>query len=145
RNRGGGFQAREERWPSVSDIIRDLNDHDSDNPGGKVFRDIFDIDGDGLVDLVDFSDPNGLRVYRNLGGAWCASEDGQTCSPSGGSVAAVNFAGTRPDLLVQLENGIGGTTYLDYRPSTQWDNTDASGIPRLPFVNWTLTGIGQDE
>src|SRR5262249_46843107 len=74
-----------------------------------------------------------------------ASEDGQTCSPSGGSVAAVNFAGTRPDLLVQLENGIGGTTYLDYRPSTQWDNTDASGVPRLPFVNWTLTGIEQDD
>src|SRR5207245_8297614 len=105
-NRGAGFAPQESRWPAPVDIIRDLNDHDSDNPGGKTFRDVFDADGDGLVDLVDFSDPNMVRVYHNRGGAWCASSDGQSCNTAGGAMVAANLDGARPDLLVQMENGI---------------------------------------
>jgi RHS repeat-associated protein len=59
---------------------------------------------------------------------------------------APNPSGGRPDLLVQVETGIGGTSFLDYRPSTQWNDNAALGVQqRLPFNLWTLTTIERDD
>lgn len=144
-NRGGGFSG-EYLWPSPLDRIRDLDDHESGAFGGKTYADTFDIDGDGLVDLVDFrADPSHIIIYHNTGGAWCSSQDGITCAAAAGTTVAPNPEGARPDLLEQVENGVGGTTELEYRPSTQWNNTDGNGVSRLPFVLWTLTHIEQDD
>jgi RHS repeat-associated protein len=144
-NRGDGFAPQESLWPSPVAVIRDLNDHDSDNAGGKTFQDTFDVDGDGMVDLVDFTSPNNIIIYRNAGGAWCASTDEANCGGAMPPKVAGNPSGGRPDLLQQVENGLGGTTYLTYRPSTQWNNNDNSLIPRLPFTIWTVTRIEQDD
>jgi hypothetical protein len=62
-----------------------------------------------------------------------------------GSHVAPNPDGAPPGALVQTENGIGGTAYLEYRPSTDWDNTDDNGIARLPLPLWTLTAIESDD
>ncbi len=142
-NRGGGF-APARPWWSPLDRIRDVDDHVTLG-GGKTFADTFDIDGDGLVDFVDFGDVAGkLRIWRNASGAWCASSDGAVCM-GGTSRIAANPKGNRADLLVQMENGLGGSIYLEYRPSTQWDNTDPHGASHLPWVQWTLTRIERDD
>lgn len=56
-----------------------------------------------------------------------------------------NDEGARPYLLALMKNGIGSSTHVDYRPSTDWDNKDTSGVPRLPFPIWTVTGIERDD
>jgi RHS repeat-associated protein len=144
-NSGFDFRLEPVLWMAASNRIRDAN---SD---GLTEKDTFDFDGDGLVDFVDFDAgandlPTAVVVRRNSMGAWCASADGATCTNSAGAagVARSLNAGTA-NLLVQLENGIGGTTHLEYRPSTEWDNTDEAGIPRLPLPLWTLAAIDSDD
>lgn len=135
---GARFTEQAYTWPAPWGDIRS-----GDGDGHATWRDVFDMDGDGLVDLVDFE--NG-RHYRNLGGAWVAACDQQLCVP--GSVYTQTnpyFGSSKPNLLVQIENGLGGTTNLEYRPSTVWNNSDATGVPRLPFVLWTTTRIEQDD
>ncbi len=137
-NRGAGFAASED-WYSPSDFIRDGNSGD-----GSVQRDTFDADGDGLVDFIDFRTSPYL-IYHSADGAWCASTDGNTCSSTSASLVAPNPDGAKPDLLERIENGLGGATVLEYRPSTQWDNTGGDEIPDLPFNLWTVTRIERDD
>lgn len=138
-NRGGGFSASVLSWYSPAADIRSGGDE-------KTYQDTFDIDGDGLVDYVDFTTPGSLPIYRHLGGAWCASSDGSTCSTQpNATTAAARVESPRTDLLVALENGIGGSTQLEYRPSSQWDNTGGDGINDLPFALWTVTRIERDD
>lgn len=141
-----GFELRESAmiWAAGSNRIRDAN---SD---GLTEKDTFDFDGDGLVDFVDF-DPQGndaptaLRVRRTAAGAWCASSDGAACSAGAAATVAPNPEAGWGGLLVQMENGIGGSTYLEYRPSTEWDNDDAAGVPQLPLNLWTVSAIESDD
>lgn len=129
-NRGSGF-APAQQWFTSSTRIR------SERVAGATVTDTFDADGDGLIDFVDFSAAaNKIRITRNATGAW-RSIDGTTIE--------VNADGGRPDLLVQMENGLGGSTFLEYLPSTAWDNTDAAGVPHLPWVQWTVTRIERDD
>ena len=139
-NRGDGFSPDALAWYSPVAVIRDGED-------GKTYRDTADLDGDGLPDLVDFStDLDVIKIYRNTGGAWCASGDGLTCATTPGTAGvAPNPDGLRADLLVQMENGIGGTTALEYRPSTQWDNAGGDGVVDLPFTTWTVTRVERDD
>jgi len=115
------------------------------NDSRNSLRDTFDADGDGLVDYVDFAtESSNVRLAHNGGGAWCASADGLTCATMGSlTKVAPNDGGGRPYLLEHLENGIGGDTFFEYRPSTQWDYF--GGIPQLPFVIWTLARIEQHD
>ena len=141
-NRGNGFSAAQP-WRAPTYLIRDLDDHGLGN-NGETWEDTFDIDGDGMVDYVDFRfDP--LKIYRSAGGAWCASSDEQSCAGAGAPAVAPNPDGSRPDLLEQMENGLGGSTMLEYRPSTQWDNTGGDEVPDLPFNTWTVTRIERDD
>ncbi|MBU4487936.1 MAG: VCBS repeat-containing protein [Candidatus Omnitrophica bacterium] len=39
----------------------------------------------------------------------------------------------QPDLLIAIDNGIGGTTNIEYEVSTQLNNTGSDGKPALPF------------
>jgi hypothetical protein len=70
----GGYYAGSYQWPAPFGVIRDLKDHGdycvNDNeychldPGTLTFRTVFDVDGDGLVDFVDFgSDPEVVPVF----------------------------------------------------------------------------------
>jgi RHS repeat-associated protein len=114
-NNGGGFGSVV-TWQNATSYIRSqiANDHGwwtSD-------WDVFDIDGDGLVDWVGVSYPYNYPwgVYSN--------------------------SGPVPDLLSRVVNGIGGTIDITYRPSTAYDNTGTDGKPDLPFVVqtvWTYT------
>jgi RHS repeat-associated protein len=130
-NRGAGFAPQPALWEAPVDRLRCAS-----SGGGQTFLDIIDVDGDGLVDFVDFS-ASPYRIYHAADGAWSIDANGTGVVP--------NPNGSRPDVLEQMENGIGGTTRLEYRPSTQWNNTDLTGIPRLPLVLWTLTHIERDD
>ena len=141
---GSGF-AEEQLWASPRSYIRDS--------GNEPSRDVIDMDGDGLPDLVDTgvwtTQP---MIYHNAGGAWCASRDEITCADPGqpdplGEVqkVAANRNSGRPDLLVRMENGVGGATTLEYRPSTQWNNTGGDRITDLPFNVWTVTRIESND
>ncbi|MDP3789385.1 MAG: toxin TcdB middle/N-terminal domain-containing protein, partial [Candidatus Omnitrophota bacterium] len=44
----------------------------------------------------------------------------------------------QPDLLVSIDNGIGGTTQIEYEASTQFDNAGTDGTPDLPFPIQTV-------
>lgn len=139
-NRGAGFAPQPVTWRAPDTVIRDLDDSAT-----LTLADTFDADGDGLVDFVRFQAPTGaMLIYHNAGGAWCVSSDGVGCTLGGSGVAA-NPLGVRPDVLEQIENGLGGTTSLEYRPSTQWLNTTVGGSNSLPFVTWTLTRIERDD
>jgi RHS repeat-associated protein len=137
-NRGRGFSPAQS-WHSPHRRIR------YESAIGDTTSDTFDTDGDGLIDFIDFSsDTSKMRIARNGAGAWCAANASGSCS-TGGTQVMPNPAGGRPDLLVQMENGLGGTTFLEYRPSTDWDNTDESGAARLPWVQWTVSRIERDD
>ncbi|MGE3499691.1 MAG: toxin TcdB middle/N-terminal domain-containing protein [Candidatus Binatia bacterium] len=131
-NRGDGFEDAAVNWPAPFPQIRGGN-----AGGGSTFQDSFDINGDGLVDFINYENGGAAtyRVYTAAGGAWTPN----------GATADENVAGCRPDLLVSTENGLGGATALRYRPSTQWVNDGGDGIPDLPFVLWTLTEIRRDD
>jgi RHS repeat-associated protein len=143
-NAGFNFRTQAAIWVAGSGRIRDTG------ADGATEKDTFDIDGDGLVDFVDF-DPAGnnasttMTTRRHGNGAWCPSSDGLTCVAWAPSTLAPNPDAGVPGLLIQSENGIGGTTYLEYRPSTQWDNDDDNGIPRLPLSLWTVGAIESDD
>jgi RHS repeat-associated protein len=82
---------------------------------GNYSVDLIDFNGDGMLDRVD-----------------------TTTSPW---TIQLNANPVRPNLLRTMQNGLGGTTLIDYDPSTSFDNTGGDGIPDLPFVTWVTTGM----
>ncbi|MCK6555596.1 hypothetical protein L6Q96_13610 [Candidatus Binatia bacterium] len=141
-NRGAGFATTPITWAAPYGHVRDIDSF----PDQVTHRDLFDADGDGLVDFVDYTTAaTTMAVHRHGSGAWCASGDGLQCDPSGGDRSAPNPYAGRPGVLRVFEDGIGGTTTLDYRPSTDWDNRDLDGVPSLPFVLWTVVEIARSD
>lgn len=135
-NRGNDFAGEFVTWSNTPDYIRDAHpEHRS--------RDTFDADGDGLVDYVEFT-ASAISIRRNGRGAWCAatSQNGPCLTDGSGAAVAPRLEGRRPLLLIQSENGIGGDTFLHYRPSTQWTTSDPG---EMPFVSWTLSAIEQRD
>lgn len=141
-NRGNGFSSSVLPFPAPVDYIRKTT-------GGWTNSEVFDINGDGLPDFVSYAVPGGqtqiVEISANSGGAWCASNDEVTCATGASAtqvavnVDALGERGQRPDLMVMMYNGIGGATMLEYRPSTEWNNSF------LPFPTWTLTRIERDD
>ncbi|PIQ86896.1 MAG: hypothetical protein COV74_02960 [Candidatus Omnitrophica bacterium CG11_big_fil_rev_8_21_14_0_20_45_26] len=87
----------------------------------RMMNDLRDVNGDGLIDRYQY----------------------HTNSPT---VAKLERAkGPYPDLLTQIDNGRGGITTIEYSPSTQFDNTDLSGLHRLPFPVQVVTKITQAD
>jgi hypothetical protein len=126
-NRGGGFEQDDVTW-TAPPFIRNGSEG-----GGGVKADTFDVDGDGLVDHVTFDGSDGspagrYGIRRLFDGAW-------KTEATGNPTVVENTNGGRPDLLILSESGSGGSTALNYRPSTQWTNI------ALPFNVWTLTDL----
>lgn len=86
---------------------------------GETVVDVLDVNGDGLLDHVT----------------------------SGGSSWHVRLhaATERPNLLGVMENGLGGTNTVVYRPSTAFDNTGGDGQPDLPFIQWVVARTRQND
>ncbi len=90
------------------------------------------MDSDGMADYVDFT-TNPYVIYHSAGGAWSAS----------GNTVIADSAGVRPDLLEMMENGIGGTTLLEYSPLDPMEQDGGDAVSDLPFNVWTVTKIIQ--
>ncbi|MCQ9206769.1 MAG: hypothetical protein NG740_02665 [Omnitrophica bacterium] len=50
-----------------------------------------------------------------------------------------------PDLLVGIDNGIGGRTTIEYKDSVIYDNTGADDLPDLPFSVRVVSKVTQDD
>ena len=87
--------------------------------------DLFDMDGDGLPELVNAWNMASWKVRKLR-------------APGGAPLV-------RPGLLVKVRNGLGATTELQYRPSTRYDNRDTAGAPRLPYVRWVVSALRQSD
>ncbi|OGP77592.1 MAG: hypothetical protein A2V86_17690, partial [Deltaproteobacteria bacterium RBG_16_49_23] len=92
--------------------------------GSATDHDVFDIDGDGLAD-------------------WVGSCGSQWGCDSFWSVYINN--GPVPDLLSRVDNGIGGSIQIEYRPSTEYDNTGGDGKSDLPFIVQTVSRYTQTD
>jgi len=51
----------------------------------------------------------------------------------------------RPNLLGMMDNGLGGTNTVVYRPSTVYDNTGGDAQPDLPFITWVVDKTRQTD
>ena len=85
-----------------------------------------DVNGDGMSDIVyslgygtDNNDQKATWVYYNL------------TKPSG--------------LLNKITTSLGGTTEIEYTPSTKYDNTGGDGISDLGFPVWTVSKITEND
>ena len=102
-----GYAGR--RWEGGDGWLRETTDN------GETKKDLFDVDGDGLLDVVSSDGVSPWSVQRQKTDA-------------------------KPHLMTMMENGMGGTNSIRYSPSTAFDNTGGDGAPDLPFVTWTVTG-----
>jgi RHS repeat-associated protein len=81
--------------------------------------DLIDVNGDGFLDHVT----------------------------AGGATWSVRLhdARERPNLLGLMENGLGGTNTIVYRPSTAYDNRGGDAQPDLPFITWVVDKTRQND
>jgi len=86
---------------------------------GNTRTDLLDVNGDGFLDQVSAGGPTwSVRVH-----------DGRE----------------RPNLLGLMENGLGGTNTVVYRPSTAYDNSGGDAQPDLPFITWVVDKTRQSD
>jgi RHS repeat-associated protein len=50
-----------------------------------------------------------------------------------------------PDLLVGIDNGIGGTTTITYKDSAAYENNGTNGLPALPFSIRVVSTVTQSD
>ena len=112
-------------WHSLGETFH----HVTSVPDGlsEQYAHVFDLDSDGIPELVTSRAMAGNRwnVKKIL------YEDAE--SPH-----------TKPHLLTKIEDGMGGSTYLRYRPSSDFVSS-ASDLPGLPFTTWVVTGIRRTD
>lgn len=138
-NTGNGFAPKED----FSNVARSTGSPDDPayygisyvnpypTPGPDVQIGLLDINGDGLVDRV-MSDYNSIMYGATFAGFH------------------VNLnAGPFPDLLTTVNNGLGGSVTVQYKPSTTWDNRKNTSDPNserlLPFVVQTATSVSASD
>ncbi|MDX2170025.1 MAG: toxin TcdB middle/N-terminal domain-containing protein [Deltaproteobacteria bacterium] len=98
-------------------------------PGGAgFFR--RSSDGQSVVDLVDVNGDGLLDQLTTGGPTW---------------FVRLHAAAEHPNLLGLLENGLGGTTTVVYRPSTAFDNSGGDAQPDLPFIQWVVARTRQND
>ncbi len=107
--------------------------------------DLFDFDGDGLVDLFERykanqSAPEEWHVYRN------------PASPLAAGSSTPDGLRTKPGLLVSMMNGLGGETVLQYAPASMVDDGSCSNSVDTddtndlsgrcsPYPSWVVTDV----
>ena len=113
--------------------------------------DTVDIDGDGLPDQVapyvpESGDGEESGIFHNQHGVWRPDCNGGACT-SVTSEVELNPDGGRPDLLVEIENGIGASTSIEYLPSHYWTSLSGRGLPdqSVPFTLWAVSQIEQHD
>ncbi len=133
-----------------------------------------DLNGDGLTDVVYYDKGSGTVVYApSTGTGFGPSQTLMSEHPFGlrgaddtlqvgdfrgngisgfgvfnalsGAAQIVFALGTPPDLLTTIANGLGGTSAITYRPSSEFDNTGGDGIPDLPFAIPVVTTVGVSD
>jgi len=142
-NQGSGFIPNARPWSSpVPWIAADRECH-NDTKDRCAISSIRDIDGDGIVDIIekkvdgDFEFTGSLRVHHNAIGAWRATGPSEPVVP--------NLFSGKVDLLEEVENGVGGITKIEYRPSSQWDHANAEGVPQMPMVLWNASSFVRES
>jgi RHS repeat-associated protein len=200
-NTGQGFSSAPQLAPVPYGPLRKWDSQ------GRVDIDIFDVNGDGLPDLVEYVGPQSIipaisgaaldawYVLLNRGGTlehpvthaldpsltyavwpgpsartWPGGDGYIRQTTTGGAYAyidMIDFNGDgmldrvvaapntwtvqltrnspKPNLLTEMQNGLGGTTTVLYEPSTSFDNTGGDGVPDLPFVTWLASDIRQTD
>jgi len=88
-----------------------------------------DINGDGLVDVVDGQD---------------GGDDGSCIGPDGGRQIFLNN-NDKIYLLKNITNSKGGITSIDYIKSTFLDNTGEDNLSDLGFNLWVVSNITKDN
>jgi len=91
----------------------------SKNISNSDFR-FGDINGDSRPDIIQVNSNNEIQIYSSNG---------------------LSFS----DLLIQIENGIGGTTRMAYVPSTKWNNTFLPSGMIFHTVEKITTNDGRDN
>ncbi|MDO8282837.1 MAG: toxin TcdB middle/N-terminal domain-containing protein [Thermodesulfovibrionia bacterium] len=111
-NTGSGFSDNAIQWHTPN-ISPEMNIRTTQSTYNIISQDIRDMNGDGLPDRV-----NNIVAPE--------AEDHLNVYTSDGPF---------PDLLKTINNGLGGTTEIQYTPSTQYDNT------YLPFVKQVVSTV----
>jgi YD repeat-containing protein len=114
-NTGKGFTPRI-NWHMPGEVPG--NGYVNNLIGSDIGRDVFDIDGDGVPDLVRHIDGVSYwRVYSNRSG--------------------------QADLLSKITDTLGGTVTVNYKSSMEYPNTDP--VRKLPFNYWVVASIATDN
>ena len=100
------------------------------NAGSQVTT-LIDINGDGLLDRV-------LAVYYP-----------STSNPSANYFLVQLNQGPFPDLMTNVNNGIGGNIAVSYNPSTAYDNrvdtSNANSVSHMPFPRYVASTVTESD
>jgi RHS repeat-associated protein len=86
-----------------------------DNSGRDNGLRISDIDGDNMPDFI-------YRLKYGINGSWIRNS-------------------TTPDLLIKVNNSIGGVIKINYTRSAKYNNTRENNMPGLPFIMDVVASI----
>ncbi|GEM_PF-1026701 len=129
-----------------------------------------DVNGDGLTDVLYYDTSSGVAVCalstgRGFGPAQSLMSEHPFSlrgpedrfqvgdfkgsglagfgmfNPTSGAAEIAFAMGAQPDLLRQVDNGLGGVSAITYAPSTMFDNAQDGGAPSLPFVLPVVTKV----
>ncbi|RMF19600.1 MAG: hypothetical protein D6760_12975, partial [Deltaproteobacteria bacterium] len=118
-NTGSSFSYPVE-WPSWDSSMLLRRYSDAASPVAREM-DLFDADGDGLIDLVE-REGQEWRIFRH------------PASPLAAYPPEPSAERARPNLMVAMLNGVGGETFLSYLPASAYrDNA-------IPFAHWVVAG-----
>ncbi|MFQ5478350.1 MAG: SpvB/TcaC N-terminal domain-containing protein [Candidatus Binatia bacterium] len=125
-NTGSSFSLPE-GLPMWSGHLR--SDSESSNPSLPTRKefDLFDFDGDGLVDLVERHEEAGQSIWQVFP---------NPASPRASGSPTPAHRRYRPNLLLAMMNGVGAETHLSYAPLSL-----LGGGP-LPFAYWVVDRRG---
>ena len=102
---------------------------------GSVVTTLMDVNGDGLLDRV-------MNVYNG-------NYQNQDASSTSNYFLVQLNQGPFPDLLTNINNGMGGNYGVTYRPSTAYNNLSAPNNPSsgsvLPFIYQTVASVTETD
>lgn len=127
-----------------------------------------DVNGDGFVDIVEGERDTGWEVNLNNGSSWSdtvvwltngpkfdtevrlANVNGDDCVDIVDREGGVGWKvhsnrGNIGYLLTGIKSTFGGTTTIEYGPSSAYDNTGEDSVSDLGFITWVVTKVTLDN